>query len=182
MSVSGQRTAEAVRRDLGELGGNVPHAASDVNGPRRSLWTGVLFATAVFTIVDETLLHLLLHWHHFYDRSSPGAAMLADGIFQSVGLIALVSGVFLFADLLRRQAWWPSWQLTGLFLGLAVIGLFDEVVVHKILRFHQIHYGPGVEAYDAGAVLCIVVATLLGVVFLRRARRETAAGGAERDG
>lgn len=83
------------------------------------LWAGVLLSAAVFTIIDETILHLLLHWHHFYDRASPGFALTSDGIFQAVGIIALVSSGYLVADLRRRQVWRPVWLATGLALGLA---------------------------------------------------------------
>ena len=38
--------------------------------------------------------------------------------------------------------------------------LVDEILVHKVLRWHQIHYGPEVWKYDAVAGLCIVVSLL----------------------
>lgn len=142
-----------------------------LDGARRSLWSGALLATAVFTIVDQTVLHLILHWHHLYDLSTPGVALLADGLFQAVGLIALVGAGFLYADLRRWDAWRPLWQAAGLFLGLAGLGLFDEIVVHKVLAWHQIHYGADVWKYDAVAGLCIVSSALVGVVVLRKALR-----------
>lgn len=125
----------------------------------------------LFTIVDETVLHLILHWHHFYDLSTPGLALMSDGLFQAVGVISLVGAAFLYADLRRRQAWRPVWQAVGLFLGLAGLGLFDEVVVHKVLAWHQIHYGPEVWKYYAVAGLCIVSSALVGAVVLRKALR-----------
>lgn len=43
--------------------------------------------------------------------------------------------------------------------------------MHKILNWHQIHYGPEVWKYDIGAGLCIVTALLVGGVLLRIALR-----------
>lgn len=142
-----------------------------LDGVQPSLWSGVLLAAAIFTIIDETILHLLLHWHHFYDRASSGFALTSDGIFQAVGIISLVASAYLVADLRRRAVWRPIWLATGVAFGLGIIGLIDEVLVHKILQWHQIHYGAEVWKYDIGAGLCIVVALLAGVVLLRIARR-----------
>ncbi|MEV0857263.1 MULTISPECIES: DUF2243 domain-containing protein [Nocardia] len=147
-----------------------------VPGARTSLVAGILLATAVFTIVDETILHLLLHWHHFYDRSTPGVAMLSDGLFQAVGVVALVASGYLYADLRRRGVWRPLWQATGFFLALGVIGLVDEVLIHKLLNWHQIHYGDEVWKYDAGAGVCIVASLLVGGVLLRRSLRSPDGG------
>ncbi|QTJ71289.1 DUF2243 domain-containing protein (plasmid) [Rhodococcus sp. ZPP] len=142
-----------------------------LDGAQGSFWSGILLAAAVFTIIDETILHLLLHWHHFYDRASPGFALTSDGIFQAVGVISLVASAYLVADLRRRAVWRPIWLATGLAFGLGIIGLIDEVVVHKILNWHQIHYGAEVWKYDIGAGLCIVTALLAGAALLRIARR-----------
>lgn len=146
--------------------------SEDRSADRRSLWAGVLVAVSVFTIVDETVLHLILHWHHFYDRSTLGVSLLADGLFQAVGLLSLVGGAYMTADLRRTASWRPTWQATGFFLGLGLIGLVDEILVHKVLRWHQIHYGPEVWKYDAAAGLCIVVSLLIGAWFLMRARQQ----------
>lgn len=150
---------------------NIDPGGWRVDGASASLWSGVLLAAAVFTVIDETILHLLLHWHHFYDRGSPGFALTSDGIFQAVGIIALVASAYLVADLRRRAVLRPVWLATGLAFGLGVIGLIDEVVVHKLLAWHQIHYGPEVWKYDIGAGLCIVTALLVGGVLLRIALR-----------
>lgn len=132
------------RRDTGRIdttGADAGRQASGwhVDGARASLWSGVLLATAVFMVVDETVLHLILQRHHFYDLSTPGVALTADGLFQAVGMISLVGAGFLYAHLRRREAWQPQWPAVGLFLGLAGLGLLDEVVVHKVLAWHQVH-------------------------------------------
>ncbi len=37
---------------------------------RRSIWSGVLAGVGLVAFIDETVFHQLLHWHHFYDKST----------------------------------------------------------------------------------------------------------------
>ncbi len=41
-----------------------------VKETRRSIWSGVLAGVGLVALTDETVFHQLLHWHHFYDKSS----------------------------------------------------------------------------------------------------------------
>jgi hypothetical protein len=51
--------------------------------PSRSLlWPAVLVGIGVAGSLDEIVLHQLLRWHHFYDRGSQAAGLIADGIFH----------------------------------------------------------------------------------------------------
>ena len=48
--------------------------------PNRSLlWPAVLVGIGVAGSLDEIVLHQLLRWHHFYDRDSQAAGLIADG-------------------------------------------------------------------------------------------------------
>lgn len=72
--------------------------------PRRSAWSGVLIGVGIAAFVDETVFHQLLHWHHFYDKSTPGVGLVSDGLFHAFGWFAVVIGLVLVADLRRRGA------------------------------------------------------------------------------
>ena len=51
--------------------------------PGRSLlWPAVLVGIGMAGSLDEIVLHQLLRWHHFYDRGSQTAGLIADGIIQ----------------------------------------------------------------------------------------------------
>ena len=51
--------------------------------PGRSLlWPAILVGVGVAGSLDEIVLHQLLRWHHFYDRGSSAAGLIADGIVQ----------------------------------------------------------------------------------------------------
>ena len=55
-----------------------------VSEPARSLWSGILVGIGVAGFADETIFHQLLHWHHFYDRSTPTAGLVSDGLFHAL--------------------------------------------------------------------------------------------------
>ena len=116
--------------------------------------------------VDETVFHQLLHWHHFYDRSTPEAGLVSDGIFHAFGWFALVAGLFWFSALRKADVLvWHRW-VSGLLLGAGAFQLFDGTVQHKLLGLHQIRYDVDLLPYDLTwnlvAVALIVVGALLG--------------------
>ncbi|MBB3111577.1 putative membrane protein [Paenibacillus phyllosphaerae] len=49
----------------------------------RNLWSGVLFGLGAVAFIDEAIFHQLLHWHHFYDKSTTGIGLLSDGLFHA---------------------------------------------------------------------------------------------------
>jgi uncharacterized membrane protein len=141
----------------------------------RSVWSGVLIGIGIAAFVDETVFHQLLHWHHFYDRSTPAAGLVSDGLFHAFGWFAVVIGLVMVVDLVRRTA--PSWRglAGGILLGAGGFQLYDGTVQHKVLRLHQIRYHVDIAPYDWAwnivALLMLVLAVwLLRVVFRRRAR------------
>ncbi|GHE62172.1 MULTISPECIES: DUF2243 domain-containing protein [Streptomyces] len=142
-----------------------PPPAGPLPRPERSLAVCALLGAAAMAAVDEIVFHQLLHWHHFYDRSTSGVGLLSDGLLHTAELLGLVAGFFLFADLRRRRALAPAHAWAGLFLGLGGFQLFDGIVDHKLLRVHQIRYGVDVTGYDwawngAGAALFLLGAAL----------------------
>jgi uncharacterized membrane protein len=140
----------------------------------RSVLSGVLLGVGVAAFVDETVFHQLLHWHHFYDRSTPAIGLVSDGIFHAAGFFATVAALFLFADLRRRRAfsalpWWG-----GLLTGAGAFQLYDGTIQHKVLRLHQIRYHVNLVPYDWTWNIVGVVLLLAGVLMLVRGRNRTA--------
>lgn len=75
-------------------------ATTDHALDRRLLISGLLFGLGVAAFVDETVLHQLLHWHHFYDLSTTQVGLVSDGLFHAFGWFAAVAGLFIFAAVL----------------------------------------------------------------------------------
>ncbi len=133
-----------------------------------STWSGVLFGVGVAAFVDETVFHQLLHWHHFYDRSTTEAGLVSDGLFHAFGWFAVVASLFLFADLRRRGVLrWLRW-VGGALIGAGAFNLYDGVVQHKLFRLHQIRYGVDLTGYDLTWIIAAVVLLVAGVVVRRR--------------
>ncbi|MFD8256798.1 DUF2243 domain-containing protein, partial [Streptomyces werraensis] len=146
-------------------------AAAPRPQPRRSLLVCAVVGAAVMAAVDEIVFHQLLHWHHFYDRSTSGVALLSDGLLHTAELLALVAGFFLYADLRRRGALAAGHAWSGAFLGAGAFQVFDGIVDHKVLRVHQVRYGVDVTPYDWAWNLAGLALLAVGGLLLLRARR-----------
>jgi len=139
--------------------------------PARSVLSGVLLGVGIAAFVDETVFHQLLHWHHFYDKSTPAAGLVSDGLFHAAGWFCAVGSLFLFADLRRRDAlrlrhWWG-----GLLVGAGGFQLYDGTVQHKLLRLHQIRYHVDIAPYDWTWNVLALAMIVIGGLLLVRARR-----------
>jgi len=143
-----------------------------VDTARRTLVSGLLFgAGSAALVVDLLVFHLLLRWHHFYDRSTLDAALVADGLLHAVGWCVTVVGLFLLADVRRRvevdRTRWTGALLTG----LGAFQLFDGTVNHKLLRLHQVRYDVDLLWYDVAWLGSAVLLLVVGLLVLRRAGR-----------
>jgi uncharacterized membrane protein len=140
----------------------------------QNAWSGVLFGVGLAAFIDEAVFHQLLHWHHFYDRSTTEIGLVSDGVFHAVSWFATVAALFLLADLRRRDAlWWLRWA-GGVLTGAGGFQLYDGVVHHKVMGLHEIRYVADVLPYDI--VWNVIAVTLLapGVVLLARTGRQRA--------
>jgi uncharacterized membrane protein len=137
---------------------------------------GVLFGCGIIAFVDEAVFHQLLHWHHFYDRSTPAAGLVSDGVFHAFSWFATVASLFLFADLRRRRALQPRRWAAGILLGTGGFQLYDGLVQHKVLGLHEVRYGVDLLPYDLlwnGTAVLFLLAGALMLLGLRRAPRSS---------
>lgn len=139
-------------------------------GRRRLLVSGLLLGAGAMGAVDEIVFHQLLHWHHFYDRSSGAAGLVSDGLLHAATLSATVAGLALLADLRRRRAFAPGRWWGAVLLGAGLFQLWDGVVDHKLLRVHQVRYGVDLTGYDTAWIAAGVLLTALGALLLARHR------------
>jgi uncharacterized membrane protein len=137
----------------------------------------VLIGVGIAAFIDETVFHQLLHWHHFYDKSTPDAGLVSDGLFHAFGWFAVVIGLVWVADLRRRPALTGRGLLGGVFLGAGFFQLYDGTVQHKILKLHQIRYHVDLVAYDWTWNVLAVVLLLVGAVLVRVSTRRLRTSG-----
>jgi uncharacterized membrane protein len=125
----------------------------------RTLLAGVLFGLGTVAFIDETVFHQLLHWHHFYDRSTADVGLVSDGLFHAFSWFATVAALFLIADLRRERAFWGRRLLAGWLAGAGFFQLYDGLVQHKLMGLHQIRYEVDILPYDV--VWNVIAAALL---------------------
>ncbi|GAB3468917.1 DUF2243 domain-containing protein [Kineococcus endophyticus] len=139
----------------------------------RSLVAGLLCGVGLAGFLDEVVFHQLLHWHHFYDRSTSTVGLVSDGWFHAGSWLATVAGLFVVADLQRRHALAGRRVAAGVLLGWGGFQLYDGLVQHKVFGLHQVRYGVELWPYDLAWNLTGALGVLAGVLLLvlRRRRR-----------
>ena len=143
---------------------------SQVQHRRRTVMSGLLFGIGLAAFVDEVVFHQLLHWHHFYDKSTPAVGLVSDGIFHAFSFFAAVAGLFLLAELRRRgELVWPRWVGAAL-VGAGAFQLYDGTIQHKLMGLHQIRYEVDLLPYDLAWILVAIALIVAGVVLLLRTR------------
>ncbi|MCK1993271.1 DUF2243 domain-containing protein [Peribacillus muralis] len=139
----------------------------------RNLWSGFLFGIGLVAFIDEAIFHQLLHWHHFYDKSTTNIGLVSDGLFHALSWFATVGSLFLFADLRRRKGLWPKRWVGGVLLGAGSFQLYDGIIQHKLMRLHQIRYDVDIRPYDLVWNIAATVMILIGIVLVIQTRRSS---------
>jgi uncharacterized membrane protein len=141
----------------------------------RNLLSGFLCGLGLVAFIDETVFHQLLHWHHFYDRSTTDIGLVLDGFFHAFSWFATIGGFFLFADLRRRNAYWQARWWGGLLLGTGGFQLYDGTIQHKVMRIHEIRYVENVLVYDLIWNAIALVLLIAGIIVTTRTGRKAKA-------
>jgi uncharacterized membrane protein len=109
---------------------------------RRVWWSALVTGVGLAGLADVVVFHELLHWHHFYDRSTAGVGLTSDGLLDAVLLAGLVVGV---VGLVERAGSAPGWGRRvwgGMLVGFGGFNLVDGLIDHKVLRLHRSARGP----------------------------------------
>jgi uncharacterized membrane protein len=135
---------------------------------RSLLWPAILVGIGVAGSLDEILLHQLLRWHHFYDRGSQAAGLIADGVFHLGSTAVLAVGLVLLVRRWRAGSAPMRWAVAGILVGAGGFNLYDGIVQHKLLGLHQVRAGAADNLlYDVAFVGLAAVMLLAGLLLLR---------------
>jgi uncharacterized membrane protein len=137
----------------------------------KNLWSGILFGIGLAAFIDETIFHQLLHWHHFYDKSTTSIGLVSDGLFHAFSWFATIASLFLFSDLRRRNAYNPTRWVGGVLLGSGAFQLYDGTIQHKLMRIHQIRYNVDIAPYDITWNILAIIMIVIGLLLVARSRR-----------
>ena len=119
-----------------------------INTRSLNFWAGIFFGLGAIAFIDETVFHQLLHWHHFYDKSTLAVGLISDGLFHAFSWFATVASLFIVAHLRKLRAWDKRRWIGAAVLGAGVFQLYDGIIQHKIFRLHQIRYDVEIFYYD----------------------------------
>ena len=150
---------------------------SDARGADRPslLWPGILVGIGLAGTLDEVVLHQLLGWHHFYDRSTPSVGLVSDGLFHLFSTVALVIGLIQLVERRRTTPDPPRVAFAGILLGAGGFNLYDGTIQHKLLGLHQVRADAASNLpYDLAFLAIAAAAVLAGALLLRQARQPTA--------
>jgi uncharacterized membrane protein len=137
-------------------------------------WPGVLVGIGIAGTLDEVILHQLLRWHHFYDRSTPSVGLISDGLFHVFSTAVLVIGVIQLVERRRTTPDPPRMALAGILLGAGGFNLYDGTIQHKLLGLHQVRAGaPDNLPYDLAFLAIAAVVAIAGALLLRHTRQPT---------
>jgi uncharacterized membrane protein len=138
------------------------------------LWPAILVGIGLAGTLDEVVLHQLLAWHHFYDRSTPTAGLVSDGLFHLFSTVVLVIGLIQLVERRHATADPPRVALAGILLSAGAFNLYDGTIQHKLLRLHQVREGvPNNLPYDVAFLAIAAGAVLAGALLLRHTRQPT---------
>ncbi|GAA0450071.1 DUF2243 domain-containing protein [Alkalibacillus silvisoli] len=143
---------------------------------KRNIWAGILFGIGTMGFIDEIVFHQLLQWHHFYDRSTTEIGIISDGLFGAFAWFATIGGLFLLADLKRRNRFNALRFWGAVVLGAGAFQLYDGLIQHKILRIHQIRYVDNVIIYDLVWNLSAAIMIMIGIIMLRSGNKKDREG------
>lgn len=154
----------------GEFGMANPQYVSEKQFNPRNIWSGFLFGVGIVTFLDEAIFHQLLHWHHFYDKSTTSIGLVSDGFFHALSWFTTVGGLFLLADLRRQESLkWKTW-LGGVLLGAGLFQFYDGTIQHKLMMVHQIRYNVDVLPYDVVWNLTAIIMIAIGYYLILKSK------------
>lgn len=147
-----------------------PHSRGRTIDFTGNLWSGFLFGIGLVAFIDETVFHQLLHWHHFYDRSTTNIGLISDGFFHAFSWFATIGSLFLVARLRYLKAFWLTRWIGGIMLGSGLFQLYDGIIQHKIMKIHQIRYVDNLFVYDLVWNIIALILLGIGVILERRTK------------
>ena len=147
-------------------------ALTSGNYSRMNLWSGVLFGLGLVAFFDETVFHQLLHWHHFYDKSTTSIGLISDGLFHAFSWFATIGSLFMFANIRRKKSLYIKRWIGGVLLGAGLFQLYDGTVQHKWMKLHQIRYNVDIMPYDLTWNITASIMILIGCILILKTRNK----------
>lgn len=144
-----------------------------MNIDRLNFWSGLFWGLGFVAFLDEMVFHQLLHWHHFYDKSTTSIGLISDGLFHAFSWFATVASLFMVADLRRKNAWNKKRWISAALIGAGGFNLYDGIIQHKIFKIHQIRYNVEIIYYDIVWNGLAAIILMIGILLLKQSKVRT---------
>ncbi|MBF0660989.1 MULTISPECIES: DUF2243 domain-containing protein [unclassified Rhodococcus (in: high G+C Gram-positive bacteria)] len=138
----------------------------------RSLLAGAFLGLGAVAMTDEVIFHQILHWHHFYDRSTTSAGLVSDGLFHAFSWFATVAGFYLVVMAIRDRTLWVRALVGGFVTAVGAFQLYDGLVQHKLMGLHQIRYEVDLLPYDLTWNILAAVLLVCGAAIIASTYRQ----------
>ena len=126
----------------------------------------------MFSVLEQSIFHFFLQWHHFYEGNGPQAILTGEGIYQVIGWALTVLSLWIAADLARRKAFWPARFSASALIGGGVLLVFDSLVFRFLLNLHTVRDTGNPVFYESLWLGTAAFLFLLGWSVLRNASKE----------
>lgn len=138
----------------------------------RNLLSGCLLGLGFVAFIDEAVFHQILHWHHFYDKSTPDIGLVSDGLFHAFSWFSTIAGHFLslIFDEERPGGQKMAWRIS---IWRGAFQLYDGTIQHKLMRIHQIRYNVEIAPYDWVWNIIAALILIAGLILIFRTGRES---------
>ncbi|MBT2582697.1 DUF2243 domain-containing protein [Planococcus sp. ISL-109] len=104
----------------------------------RNFWAGLLFGAGTFSVLEQSVFHFFLQWHHFYEGNGPQALLTGEGVYQLIGWVLTVLSLWIAVDLATRKAFWPARFFGSVLIGGGALLLWDSLIFRQLLQLHTI--------------------------------------------
>jgi len=135
----------------------------------------IVLGLGIGGFIDGILFHQILQLHGMVSNQLPldsyvgkSVNMFWDGIFHSLTLVAVIIGVVLMLNLLRRKNINPAPKLFwgGMIAGWGIFNLVEGIIHHQIIKLHNVNeysLNPDLWNYSflASGVIFIIIGFLL---------------------
>ncbi len=126
----------------------------------------------MFSVLEQSIFHFFLQWHHFYEGNGPQAILTGEGIYQVSGWAMTVLSLSVAADLARRKAFWPARFLGSALIGGGILLIVDSLVFRLLLNLHTVRDIGDPVFYESLWLGTAAFLFLLGWSVLRNASKE----------
>lgn len=166
----------------------MPQMMNEPTRQRFPVAAGILLGLGLGGFFDGIVLHQILQWHHMATSAGYPADSLEnlelntmlDGLFHAATYVFTAAGLLILWRRARQPhfRWSAKLLFATMLIGFGLFNLVEGIVDHHVLELHHVNETvPRAQwiYWDIGFLIWGAAMLAIGLVLLRRGRRETPA-------